>query len=593
MKKYNVDFQTSKTMLAKEAGLKDQEGKSKRIHIYHDETGKPVYRKIIYKYADGNKSASFERYEGSKWIKGLGSTKRISYNLQHLKTASNILLCESEKDCDNLAAIGFTATTSGGAESWKNEFADYLQEKEIVIAPHNDEAGNNYAKKVAQSLKGKAKSIKILDAIIFGDLKGADISDWLDRGHTKEELLELIKAIPEWSYSPDIYTETKGLIDSLLKWNNILSLDVKTEYLLDKLIPKGSITMLFGRGGIGKTSLCLQISRTIAEGIPFAELQTIKTPVFYIDLENPLAVLKDRVEHIGNSENIFVWHLSCSPQPPKMDSKDWELYKQLPAGLMIFDTMRAANQSDEDKSKETALVMSRMKELREAGNTIIFLQHTPKGNENIYKGSTAWLDLADHVLSIEEVKGNEEERIEFDKENLYRFGTRIKTRYSPHHIYLRFNPDIKGFEIAKDPDIEVIEAIHELLSDKDELNTNQVYELVKKELDIKGKGQVIKLLKKGDGEYWDSEKKGRAVYYRSKVQPIYSETTRLINENGLKDSNSETSQVLDNSIESNSPEGIQTDRPINQCPRQQRCMLTPGQRDLCEVKKPCPKDKDG
>jgi hypothetical protein len=31
---------------------------------------------------------------------------------------------------------------------------------------------------------------------------------------------------------------------------------------------------------------------------------------------------------------------------------------------------------------------------------------------------------------------------------------------------------------------------------KGEMNTNQIYELAKKELDIKSKGQVLKLLKK-------------------------------------------------------------------------------------------------
>jgi len=312
--------------------------------------------------------------------------------------------------------------------------------------------------------------------------------------------------------------EKKSLIDSLLKWNDILSLNVQTEYLLQNLIPKSSITLLFGRGGVGKTSLSLQIGRAIAEGIPFAELQTNKTPTYFIDFENPLSVLKQRIENIGHTDNLWIWHFSNNPMPPRLDSLQWELYKKLPPGLLIFDTLRASHLSDENNSQDMAIVISRLKELREMGFTILLLHHTPKGNEGIYKGSTALLDLVDHCLGLEELKKGDES-IEFDAENIYRLGVRIKTRYEPHYIFLKFNPDIKGFEIAKDPDYELIEAIHELLKGKDELNTNQVYELVKKGLDIKSKAQVLKLLKKGEGKYWDTEKKGRAVFYSPIVQP--------------------------------------------------------------------------
>lgn len=604
MKKNSLDFSGAKALLAKEAGLTEIKSKTitgkeirrltlrdgykfLRMHTY--KKGNPQFKKAIFKNEAGDKQGLFFTLsDENKDLYAWGRQSRpVLYNEDLLseRPGDPVYLSESEKDADILTEKGLLCVSPGGANSLSSSaLIEPLKGREVVILPHRDEAGDTFSRKAIELLSGKAKTIKCLDPSTWGDHKGADVADWLQAGGTREKLLELTEKTAEW-----ILEEPRSLLSSLLKWNDILSLDVHIEYMLEKLIPKGSITMLFGRGGIGKTSLCLQLSRAIAEGIPFAELQTIKTPVYYIDFENPLAVLKDRVERIGNSENIYVWHLSLDPQPPKLDSMGWELYKQLPPGLLIYDTMRAANQSDEDKSKETAIVMSRMKELREAGNTIIFLQHTPKGNEGIYKGSTAWLDLADHVLSIEEIRGNEDEHIEFHKENLYRFGVRIKTRYEPHHIFLRFNPDIKGFEIAKDPDVEILEAIQELLSDKDELNTNQVYELVKKELDIKGKAQVLRLLKKGEGAYWDSEKKGRAVFYRSKVQPIYSETIRPIDDNGLKESNHESSQRLASPIKSYSPDMSQTDKTDIKNDRCFDCMLTPGQRTLCEVVKPCPK----
>ena len=296
------------------------------------------------------------------------------------------------------------------------------------------------------------------------------------------------------------------LLDSLLKWNDILNLDVSIEYILEKLIPKNSITLLFGRGGIGKTSLCMQIARAIASGTPFDTLQTIQAPVYYIDFENPLAVLKDRVEKIGQSENLYVWHISNEIQPPKLDSTGWELYKQLPPGLLTIDTLRASHLSDENDSKPMSAIMGRLKELREIGFTILLLHHTPKGNENTFKGSTALLDLCDHVLGLEEVKDFDGESIEFDCQNLYKLGTRIKTRYEPYSIYLTFNPEIKGFNVAVDPNIEKMEGIHEILRQSPEpLKQKELRERIKNDMDLSDK-EVWRLLKKGTGLYWNIEK---------------------------------------------------------------------------------------
>jgi RecA-family ATPase len=241
-----------------------------------------------------------------------------------------------------------------------------------------------------------------------------------------EKIPPLSAQTQEW-----IPEEPKSLLSSLLKWNDIFTLDVRTEYLLSKLIPRQSINLLFGRGGIGKTSLCMQIGRAVAGGLPFGDLQTIFTPVYYVDFENPLAVLKERVEKIGESDNLYVWHISNEIQPPKLDSNAWELYKQLPPGLIIFDTFRASHLSDENDSRPMSMIMGRLKELREMGFTILLLHHTPKGNENTFKGSTAILDLCDHVLGLEEVKDLDGEHTEFDCQNLYKLGTRIKTRYDP------------------------------------------------------------------------------------------------------------------------------------------------------------------
>ena len=302
-----------------------------------------------------------------------------------------------------------------------------------------------------------------------------------------------------------------------------MTLDIHVEWIVDKLIPKQSITLFHGRGGIGKTWLSLVLAHAVSKGMPFMGLDTVQCPVVYVDYENSLPVLVERVKKI-EAEDVLYWHNTNEMRPPKIDAKEWELYKSLPVGLLVYDTLRASQTKDENDSRQMAEVMTRLKELRDAGFTILLLHHTPKGNDQTYKGSTAILDLADHVLSLHKVrKGSLEETDDEETENVYyRFGTKGKTRYEPFHIFLEFQKE-HGFVIAPDPDTEEMEEIYDLLlNQKDLLKQSEVYDLVKTKLSITSKGKVIKLLNKGIGKYWETKRnegRGRAVFYCPIVQP--------------------------------------------------------------------------
>ena len=436
-------------------------------------------------------------------------------------------------------------------------YNDYFKGRKVTIFSDNDDPGKKHAQIVAKNLKGVAESVKVIE--LPGLPEKGDVSDWVRQGHTKEELIELIKTSPEWEETE----EPKTFLSSLLKWNDILNLDIRTEYILQDLIPKGSITLLFGRGGIGKTSLSMQIAHAIAEGVNFGDLETIKTSGYFIDFENPLSVLKDRVEKIGQSDNLYVWHISNKIQPPKLDSREWELYKQLPPGFIIFDTLRASHISDENDSKHMAIIISRLKELRESGFTVLLLHHTPKGNENIYKGSTAILDLADHVLGLEEIK--EADTIEFSIESIYKLSTRIKTRYEPHSTFLTFNPNRKGFEIARDPDTEKMNDIQELLRQTQKTpNQTEFRKMIKDELDYSDH-EARRLIKKGEGLYWQREEKkegkGHRAFCYFSLSDIYSTDKSTQQTNGLAISDTTNHknhlETLNNSHLLSCQEGVQ------------------------------------
>jgi hypothetical protein len=255
-----------------------------------------------------------------------------------------------------------------------------------------------------------------------------------------------------------------------------------------------------------------------------------------------------------------VWHLSNSLLPPRLDSKeDWKLYKALFPGLLIIDTLRSAQLLDENSSKDMALIMNRLKELREFGHTILLIHHAPKANERTYKGSTAISDLSDHCLVLERVREvGSEETVDDDEDNdlPLRLGVRGKTRFAASSIFLRFDPLI-GFIPAKNPTDELLSTLQNLLEDR-ELNQTEFFKLAKDAVQI-NRRKFLSLLRKGEGRFWTKIKSPW------KNQTVYCPVVH--NENQLSDS-----QLFENTELSSCPNGKRTTEPTasytscNSCP---------------------------
>ncbi len=315
-------------------------------------------------------------------------------------------------------------------------------------------------------------------------------------------------------HAKSIPLEGKDILSYLESWDSIRAMEIKIEWIIDRLIPAESITLLFGKGGIGKTWLTLDMARCIAGGIPYLGLSTIKTPVFFIDFENPLPVLNTRTKKLGDGEGVYFWRANNDRmKAPKLDKKDYELYKQLPKGtVLIFDTLRASQDRDENKSDEMGLIMGRLKELRDMGFTIILLHHTAKNSDRVAKGSTAIVDLADHILGLTLVrKKRDGQEIVVDEDDpdddlVYRFGVREKTRFEPYHIYLTLNPD-RGFDLAPDPQEDTMKAMFEVLNGQGTLKKTVFLKDCKEKTGL-GEKKLRRLFDIGQGRYWSVEKPG-------------------------------------------------------------------------------------
>jgi hypothetical protein len=181
------------------------EGSAKSIvatYDYVDEFGTPIFQTVRY-IPKGFKQ---RRPDGTgDWVWNLHGVRVVPYNLpaviEAIARGQIICIVEGEKDADNLAKLGVTATCNhGGAKKWRAKHAKFLKGADVVIIPDNDAPGQEHANIVARSLDGIAAQIRALRLPGLPD-KG-DVSDWIAAGGTREQLDALIAAAPDWASTP-------------------------------------------------------------------------------------------------------------------------------------------------------------------------------------------------------------------------------------------------------------------------------------------------------------------------------------------------------------------------------------------------------
>lgn len=213
--KHGCDFKEALEELARIAGLNGDRPQAQKPRIvktydYVDPEGRLLFQ-VCRTQPKSFRQRRPDPQNPSKWVWNLRGVARVPYRLPELLQAGELAICEGERDCDALAALGVTATTCpGGAGKWRPEFNQLFQGKKVAIFPDNDDPGRIHAQDIARNLHGKASVVKVVE--LPGLSEKGDISDWIAAGGTWEQLSELVKAAPEWTPEtapPFPQTETK------------------------------------------------------------------------------------------------------------------------------------------------------------------------------------------------------------------------------------------------------------------------------------------------------------------------------------------------------------------------------------------------
>lgn len=148
------------------------------------------------------------------WVWSLGDVPRVVFGLPELQGQRVVYIPEGEKDVLALRALGLTATCNAGGASksserpkWVDAYTQQLVAagvQNVVILPDNDDPGRSHADAVARSFHAAGLQVKVVSLPNLPQ-KG-DVTDWLQSGHTREELVAIVKATP--LYQPAAVTLT-------------------------------------------------------------------------------------------------------------------------------------------------------------------------------------------------------------------------------------------------------------------------------------------------------------------------------------------------------------------------------------------------
>jgi hypothetical protein len=336
---------------------------------YVDETGKLLFQVLRMEPKDFRQRRRDPKRKG--WIWDMTGVRRVLYCLPEVIAAELVLICEGEKDCDKARALGFTATCNpGGAGKWRPEFNDFVRRKRVVIIPDADEVGRKHAQEVAASLNLRASSIKVLD------LQGAkDLSEWIERGGTREKLVGLIQDRAEWAGNDETQ---KGFRLTSLR-DLMLEPEEQVTYLLAGKLPAGGLSILSAKPKVGKSTFARGLCLAAARGAPFLDCATIKGPVIYLALEEKRSEVSRHFRDLGatGEEPIFI-HAASAPQDAISELRA-AMERVRPVLLVIDPLFKFVRVRDEKAYAEVSRAIEPLMILaRESGTHVLATHHNGK-----------------------------------------------------------------------------------------------------------------------------------------------------------------------------------------------------------------------
>lgn len=342
----------------------------------------------------------------------------------------------------------------------------------------------------------------------------------------------------------------------------------ETNWLIDRILPRESVTLETGREGVMKTFLALEKAHAVAEGRPFLDRECQAGRVLYLDAENPGPVFVSRLRAYGGSRNLNIWRWQDRGFPTTLE--DGRLLEAAQShDLIVVDSLkRFMHGLEENSSTDMARITQALRELTRWGAAVIALHHAPKDLLKAgYRGSTelgAGVDVTMHVsrgglggvetltITIGKTRYHEEPNMVLAVE-------RGEARPIFHVTAGReSSPSLS----TSSSDLDALAVVIRDLRNEHHCPPNQTQVTEEaREQGLGSRNTVLARLRQGEGSRWRSEPDGRSRAYEPLVHLSTCPTPR--GEDGLDNS----SQSLQRPVQlSNCPE-VREEDGLDRFPR--------------------------
>jgi hypothetical protein len=183
--------------------------------------------------------------------------------------------------------------------------------------------------------------------------------------------------------------------------------------VVEQTIAEGTVTVVTGEPGCGKSTGVSHMAYCVSRGIAFAGRRTIQRPVLFIDREDPISAVAPMHDRLGISEHeaFRVWGMWQQSEPPEPDAQIVLDYIERcnPKPIIVLNPLVAFWGGDENDAKQTRTFMNRLRKLAVMGATIIGIHHVGKSESSKdFRGSSdlkAAIDLGLKVTNTSDTPG--------------------------------------------------------------------------------------------------------------------------------------------------------------------------------------------
>ncbi len=295
-------------------------------------------------------------------------------------------------------------------------------------------------------------------------------------------------------------TSNEGPLN-IISSKTLMKSNIKLEWIINGLLPKGSLVILSGRPGSFKTWTTLHIAISISQGSPvFNHFETKKNRVLIIDEEDSKVIIKNRFELLGIHKDTDI-NLSIL-SGFKIDNEEHldlliKEIKNRKIGVIIIDSLIRIHSGDENSARDMSKVNNQLKKLVGMGIAIIINHHNRKSQNNkdddnqAMRGSIDILAGIDSHLMIH--KSSNELIIKQSKNrfNEEKKSFSVKVLKNDNNIKLQYDKEYSDNQITNKNNVHEMEILNYISNQKIIISQSQIFNYFNGKI---GKNKILTLL---------------------------------------------------------------------------------------------------